>query len=132
MAATYEAWGPQIKHLCGTDVPNEEEEGLRNLRGSGNVDAEQDNYERGSEDHAVTGGTGISGNGVQVCAFDNRGVGRSSAPTRKQDYTYELFNRTFTYQYFDFFEAQMHLSTPPHKTFTQRCNLFELQGASLT
>jgi hypothetical protein len=28
-----------------------------------------------------------SGNGVQVCAFDNRGVGRSSAPKRKKSYT---------------------------------------------
>jgi hypothetical protein len=28
-----------------------------------------------------------SGTGVQVCAFDNRGVGRSSAPKRKKSYT---------------------------------------------
>lgn len=27
-----------------------------------------------------------SGSGIEVCAFDNRGMGRSSIPTKKSEY----------------------------------------------
>ncbi|KAJ8751969.1 hypothetical protein K2173_000715 [Erythroxylum novogranatense] len=61
LAATHDSWGPQIIGLTGTDVPNDDE--LRSPdRNSG-------------------------GNGIEVCAFDNRGVGRSSVPTEKLKYT---------------------------------------------
>jgi hypothetical protein len=39
----------------------------------------------GDENRAASAAS--SGTGVQVCAFDNRGVGRSSAPKRKKSYT---------------------------------------------
>jgi len=67
LASTHEGWGPQIKGLTGTNVPND-------------------------EDDAVWSGEGDNeaGGGIEVCAFDNRGVGRSSVPIRKSDYSYVL------------------------------------------
>lgn len=62
LAGTHESWGPQIKGLTGTDQPND---------GDGIV----------SDDDSG------SGQGTEVCAFDNRGMGRSSVPTHKSDYT---------------------------------------------
>uniref|UniRef100_M4EJY2 AB hydrolase-1 domain-containing protein n=1 Tax=Brassica campestris TaxID=3711 RepID=M4EJY2_BRACM len=61
LAGTHESWGPQIKGLTGTDKPND-------------------------EDGDVSDDCGI-GQGMEVCAFDNRGMGRSSVPSHKSDYT---------------------------------------------
>ncbi|KAG5375093.1 hypothetical protein IGI04_039689 [Brassica rapa subsp. trilocularis] len=61
LAGTHESWGPQIKGLTGTDQPND-------------------------DDGIVSDDSG-SGQGMEVCAFDNRGMGRSSVPTHKSDYT---------------------------------------------
>ncbi|OMO87925.1 EKC/KEOPS complex, subunit Pcc1 [Corchorus capsularis] len=66
LAATHEAWGPQIKGLTGTDKPNDDE--------TITVDREP----RGADNEF---------GGIEVCAFDNRGVGRSSIPTKKSDYS---------------------------------------------
>ncbi|OMO93591.1 hypothetical protein COLO4_16789 [Corchorus olitorius] len=66
LAATHEAWGPQIKGLTGIDKPNDDE--------TITVDREP-----GGADNEV--------GGIEVCAFDNRGVGRSSIPTKKSDYS---------------------------------------------
>ncbi|XP_024012346.1 uncharacterized protein LOC18017058 [Eutrema salsugineum] len=62
LAGTHESWGPQIKGLTGTEKPNEEDEGIV------------------SDDSRI-------GEGIEVCAFDNRGMGRSSVPTHKSEYT---------------------------------------------
>ncbi|XP_022548705.2 dihydrolipoyllysine-residue acetyltransferase component of acetoin cleaving system-like [Brassica napus] len=61
LAGTHESWGPQIKGLTGTDQPND-------------------------DDGIVSDDSGTS-QGMEVCAFDNRGMGRSSVPTHKSDYT---------------------------------------------
>ncbi|KAL5998899.1 hypothetical protein ACLOJK_009847 [Asimina triloba] len=61
LAGTHDSWGPQIKGLTGTDVPND--------------DDRPDMPEYENED------------GIEVCAFDNRGMGRSSVPTKKSEYT---------------------------------------------
>ncbi|CAG7880194.1 unnamed protein product [Brassica rapa] len=61
LAGTHESWGPQIKGLTGTDKPND-------------------------EDGDVSDDSGI-GQGMEVCAFDNRGMGRSSVPSHKSEYT---------------------------------------------
>ncbi|VVB15769.1 unnamed protein product [Arabis nemorensis] len=63
LAGTHESWGPQIKGLTGTDKPNDQD-----------------------DDGILSDDSGI-GEGVEVCAFDNRGMGRSSVPTHKSDYT---------------------------------------------
>ncbi|KAL1206699.1 hypothetical protein V5N11_027258 [Cardamine amara subsp. amara] len=59
LAGTHESWGPQIKGLTGTDKPNEE------------------------DDNRIVS----NDSGIEVCAFDNRGMGRSSVPTHKSEYT---------------------------------------------
>ncbi|EFH42212.1 hydrolase, alpha/beta fold family protein [Arabidopsis lyrata subsp. lyrata] len=61
LAGTHESWGPQIMGLTGTDKPNDDDED--------------------------DGGIVSDGSGIEVCAFDNRGMGRSSVPTHKSEYT---------------------------------------------
>ncbi|XP_030467086.2 uncharacterized protein LOC115686046 [Syzygium oleosum] len=72
LAGTHESWGPQIRGLAGTDAPND----------------------GGGDPAAVEGGAGNGsggdGGGIEVCAFDNRGMGRSSVPTKKASYTTKI------------------------------------------
>ena len=82
LAGTHESWGPQIKGLTGTDQPND-------------------------DDRIVSDDSGTA-QGMEVCAFDNRGMGRSSVPTHKSDYTWvgdSQYWRTyvlrFLFLYFD-------------------------------
>ncbi|TKW38709.1 hypothetical protein SEVIR_1G133100v4 [Setaria viridis] len=60
-AGTYESWGPQVKGLTGAVEPVDEE-------------APADDDSGAAE-------------GVEVCCFDNRGMGRSSVPAQKSQYT---------------------------------------------
>lgn len=69
LAGTHDSWGPQIKVLTGSNMPNEDEM----MGGGGRPD--------GGDDECGGGG------GIEVCAFDNRGMGRSSVPIRKSQYT---------------------------------------------
>ncbi|XP_022844501.1 uncharacterized protein LOC111367712 [Olea europaea var. sylvestris] len=64
LAGTHDSWGPQIKGLAGTVIPNNDESTAS---------------DRSNESD--------EGDGVEVCAFDNRGMGRSSVPTKKSEYT---------------------------------------------
>ncbi|XP_012439978.1 uncharacterized protein LOC105765438 [Gossypium raimondii] len=66
LAGTHDSWGPQIRGLAGTDRANDDETMA--------VDRESDraNNEVG---------------GIEVCSLDNRGMGRSSVPTKKSDYS---------------------------------------------
>ncbi|KAK1571051.1 hypothetical protein Q3G72_011186 [Acer saccharum] len=64
LAGTHDSWVPQIKELTGTDSPNDEEAMIDE-----------------------SGGCGGDGGGIEVCAFDNRGMGRSSVPEAKSEYT---------------------------------------------
>ncbi|GAB2265062.1 hypothetical protein Dimus_000129 [Dionaea muscipula] len=67
LAGTHDSWGPQIKGLTGTLVPND------------------------AESMAVDGDLCEEGNaGIEVCAFDNRGMGRSSVPTKRSEYTTKI------------------------------------------
>ncbi|XP_022158048.1 uncharacterized protein LOC111024626 [Momordica charantia] len=76
LAGTHDSWCPQIKGLCGTDVPNDDAD--RDVTGGRNAaDASQ-------ESNSGDGG------GIEVCAFDNRGMGRSSVPTKKSEYTTKI------------------------------------------
>lgn len=71
LAATHEAWGPQIRGLTGVCVPNDEEEEAAPAAASG-------------------GGSGEDGRaaaGIEVCCFDNRGMGRSSVPLKRSEYS---------------------------------------------
>ncbi|KAH9780036.1 AB hydrolase-1 domain-containing protein [Citrus sinensis] len=68
LAGTHDAWGPQLKGLAGTDKPNDDDETIL-----------QDSVESGD-----------GGAGIEVCAFDNRGMGRSSVPVKKTEYTTKI------------------------------------------
>ncbi|XP_021909365.1 uncharacterized protein LOC110823311 [Carica papaya] len=74
LAGTHNSWGPQVRGLTGTDKPNDEEI----LK----FDRSSDGANNGS------GGAGVGG--IEVCAFDNRGMGRSSVPTKKSEYTTKI------------------------------------------
>lgn len=64
LAGTHVSWDPQIRGLVGTVTPN---------------DDESPSGDRSNE----SGGEGAD---VEVCAFDNRGMGRSSVPTKNSEY----------------------------------------------
>ncbi|CAN0922594.1 Putative carbamate hydrolase RutD [Linum grandiflorum] len=66
LAGTHDSWGPQIKGLTGTVFPNNEIHP---------VDLVDDDYISASAD------------GFEVCAFDNRGMGQSSIPVERSQYT---------------------------------------------
>ncbi|KAJ8621856.1 hypothetical protein MRB53_030385 [Persea americana] len=68
LAGTHDSWGPQVKGLTGTDVPNDV--GL--LTVDENLNGPDEEEER---------------DGIEVCCFDNRGMGRSSVPMKKSEYT---------------------------------------------
>ncbi|CAL1366393.1 unnamed protein product [Linum trigynum] len=60
LAGTHDSWGPQIKSLAGTVIANNEMEPVD-----------------------LT----TAGDGIEVCAFDNRGMGQSSIPVERSQYT---------------------------------------------
>ncbi|KAJ3694965.1 hypothetical protein LUZ60_000342 [Juncus effusus] len=64
LAGTHDSWGPQIKGLTGSVEPNDDEDSPTTIV------EEMDEQE-----------------GIEICCFDNRGMGRSSVPTKKSDYT---------------------------------------------
>ncbi|MFQ6666222.1 hypothetical protein Gotur_032659 [Gossypium turneri] len=66
LAGTHDSWGPQIRGLAGTDRANDDETMA--------VDRESD-------------GANNEVGGIEVCSLDNRGMGRSSVPTKKSDYS---------------------------------------------
>ncbi|KAG6541099.1 hypothetical protein Mapa_017538 [Marchantia paleacea] len=106
LAGTHDAWGPQLIGLCGTDVPNEAEIGDSENREQEEV-VGSDRQENGDvvlESHGATIEDCLStysegdrkskydikeqiGNGVQVCTFDNRGVGKSTIPQHRSHYS---------------------------------------------
>ncbi|XP_074581735.1 uncharacterized protein LOC141838225 [Curcuma longa] len=70
LAATHDSWEPQIKGLTGAIEPNDEE-AEASIDGDGNLDDDDEEAQ----------------SGIEVCCFDNRGVGKSSAPMKKSQYT---------------------------------------------
>ncbi|CAH9058985.1 unnamed protein product [Cuscuta epithymum] len=65
LAGTHDSWIPQIKELAGTVYPND--------------------YESPSGD--MSSGDDSGDGNIEVCAFDNRGMGLSSVPMKKYQYT---------------------------------------------
>ncbi|KAL3521661.1 hypothetical protein ACH5RR_019810 [Cinchona calisaya] len=68
LAGTHTSWEPQIRALAGTLTPNDEE----SLAGDRRPDGDNESL------------------GIEVCAFDNRGMGSSSVPTKNSAYTTTL------------------------------------------
>ena len=71
-AATLEAWNHQIRELA---IPNQDYE------------EDEPEYKISDEPSSVKYNTNMSLSGIQICAFDSRGVGKSSAPENKSKYT---------------------------------------------
>lgn len=70
MAGTHDSWGPQIRGLTGTETPNDDDD-----------DSGADGRGPGED------GDGGCNGAIEVCAFDNRGMGQSFVPTKKSEYT---------------------------------------------
>lgn len=90
LAATHEAWNHQILSLTGSTKPNEEDDfaerlSIPCLNSQSLLDfaSLEDSQQRSSRPDDV----GMGPSGIHVCAFDNRGVGKSSAPRKKSEYT---------------------------------------------
>ncbi|GBG84698.1 hypothetical protein CBR_g39074 [Chara braunii] len=79
LAGTHHAWAPQLKALCGTDVANQGEEEGDNAVSSSETE--------GDKEGRCSTSTQVGSGGRQCCAFDNRGVGQSSAPKQTQAYS---------------------------------------------
>ncbi|XP_074589577.1 uncharacterized protein LOC141845418 [Curcuma longa] len=70
LAGTHDSWEPQIKGLTGAVEANDDlPAALSDDRGSEASDAEE------------------AQDGIELCCFDNRGMGRSSVPSHKSEYT---------------------------------------------
>ncbi|XP_076957808.1 uncharacterized protein LOC143633376 [Bidens hawaiensis] len=69
LAGTHDSWNPQIQALTGTTNPNDNDDD------DGDGDAHLYNH---------------NNYGIRVCAFDNRGMGRSSIPKNKAQYTTKI------------------------------------------
>ncbi|CAN6483363.1 unnamed protein product [Victoria cruziana] len=84
LAGTHDSWGPQIKGLSGTGTPNNQE-GTGHPASIASVDPESivSGDDAGNRDGVST----CEVDRVEVCSFDNRGMGRSSAPKEKSQYT---------------------------------------------
>ncbi|XP_020576143.1 uncharacterized protein LOC110021820 [Phalaenopsis equestris] len=76
LAATHEAWGPQIKGLTGVCEPNDDEEAMP-AETTGDCSDKM----------------GEAADGIEVCCFDNRGMGRSSIPLKKSEYSTDIMAR---------------------------------------
>ncbi|CAN6444777.1 unnamed protein product [Victoria cruziana] len=80
LAGTHDSWGPQIRGMAGTDTPNEQE-GQQQPPRLVAVDPESNGLKDGDGGASV-----VADHGIEVCTFDNRGVGRSTVPKDKNMY----------------------------------------------
>ncbi|KAL6618862.1 hypothetical protein ACP70R_034001 [Stipagrostis hirtigluma subsp. patula] len=79
LAGTHDSWGPQIKGLTGSLEPADDE--------APRQDEEAGAGAAGAAEAAPADGEEGGGDGIEVCCFDNRGVGRSSIPPHKSYYS---------------------------------------------
>jgi len=79
LAGTHDSWGPQIKGLTGSLEPADDE--------PPRPDEEAGAGAAGAAEAAPAEGGDAGGDGIEVCCFDNRGVGRSSVPPNKSYYS---------------------------------------------
>ncbi|CAL9107443.1 unnamed protein product [Musa textilis] len=70
LAGTHDSWRPQVKGLTGSAEANVDEDAVAAVGDEGLDVRDQEAQE-----------------GIEVCCFDNRGMGRSSVPTNRAEYT---------------------------------------------
>jgi hypothetical protein len=80
LAGTHDSWGLQIKGLTGSVEPTDEDSSAAGA--APRTDEEAGTGAAGADDDDDGEGPGI-----EVCAFDNRGVGRSSILPHKSSYS---------------------------------------------
>jgi len=85
LAGTHDSWGPQIKGLTGAVEPNDDESESESESESAAA------VGGGSDGHDEEGQVEVEG--IEVCCFDNRGMGRSTVPTNKSEYTTTIMAR---------------------------------------
>uniref|UniRef100_A0A6V7QTA7 AB hydrolase-1 domain-containing protein n=1 Tax=Ananas comosus var. bracteatus TaxID=296719 RepID=A0A6V7QTA7_ANACO len=83
LAGTHDSWGPQIKGLTGAVEPNDDESESESESAAA--------VGGGSDGHDEEGQ--VEDEGIEVCCFDNRGMGRSTVPTNKSEYTTTIMAR---------------------------------------
>lgn len=102
LAGTHDSWHPQIKGLTGADIPNEEKVCHTKDKDGDEAECSTDESHSSSfsdslkmpeflvhnKDEEVS-----LKNSIQVCSFDNRGVGKSSVPKDKSYYTTTIMAR---------------------------------------
>ncbi|VAH09989.1 unnamed protein product [Triticum turgidum subsp. durum] len=87
LAGTHDSWGPQIRGLTGSMEPAD---------GGDEPTAARTDEEAGAPAAAPATATVEEedvGEGIEVCCFDNRGVGRSSIPPHKSYYSTSIMAR---------------------------------------
>lgn len=90
LAATLEAWNGQILSLVGSTTPNEEVDVVERLSTSSSDSQSLQglvNLDNTQQRSSTVEGIEMSPVGIHVCAFDNRGVGKSSSPRKKSEYS---------------------------------------------
>ncbi|KAM2280421.1 hypothetical protein ACFX1S_041146 [Malus domestica] len=65
LARMHDSWGPQIHGLMGTVILNDDQ--------------------RAATANCSDNEAGFSGGSIEVCAFDNQGMGQSFIPTKKSE-----------------------------------------------
>ncbi|CAM0954196.1 unnamed protein product [Alopecurus aequalis] len=84
LAGTHDSWGLQVKGLTGSVEPVDEDDE--------EAAAPRTDEEAGAGAADDDDGEG-EGAGIEVCSFDNRGVGRSSIPQHKSHYSTAIMAR---------------------------------------
>ncbi|GLJ16274.1 hypothetical protein SUGI_0273930 [Cryptomeria japonica] len=96
LAGTHDSWSPQIKGLTGVDILNKDASHAKD------IDGNKREYSNGSltqyppemQDLLVhNSGTVFPKNSIQVCSFDNRGVGQSTVPKHRSYYSTTIMAR---------------------------------------
>ncbi|KAF6991454.1 hypothetical protein CFC21_008537 [Triticum aestivum] len=89
LAGTHDSWGPQIRGLTGSMEPAD--------GGDEPEPAARTDEEAGAPADAPAPATATEeedvGEGIEVCCFDNRGVGRSTIPPHKSYYSTSIMAR---------------------------------------
>ncbi|XP_047094832.1 putative aminoacrylate hydrolase RutD isoform X2 [Lolium rigidum] len=84
LAGTHDSWGLQIKGLTGSVEPTDEDSSAAGA--APRTDEEAGTGAAAADDDG-------EGPGIEVCAFDNRGVGRSSILPHKSSYSTAIMAR---------------------------------------
>lgn len=96
LAGTHDSWGPQIKGLTGVDILSKDASDNNDISGNQKEYSNRSliQYPPEMQDLLVHNfETVYPENSIQVCSFDNRGVGQSTVPKHRSYYTTTIMAR---------------------------------------